>query len=211
MPDSPVSPELQQLMGDESQVAAVFWSYRDRLVKMVRYRLDSRLAGRIDPDDLLQEVWLDVRRRIDKYTSEPNVPFLLWLRQITAQVISSHHRHHLRTQKRDARREMSLPAEGNYFSGSVSIARHLVGSMSTPSRLVAKEELIEILIVTLNEMEEIDREIIVLRHFEELTNGEAAIELGIEPFTASKRYIRAMKRLTTAMQPVINDGTLDHE
>ena len=71
--------------------------------------------------------------------------------------------------------------------------------------------MIEILISTLDDLEEIDREIIVLRHLEELTNGEAAQELNIKPFAASKRYLRAMKRLATVMQPFMNDRGLGHE
>ena len=195
--------ELEKLRGSKSDVAEVFSTYRARLLKMIGYRLDSRLVGRVDPEDLLQEVWLAVERRIHEFTSKPQVPFVLWLRQLTSQVIVDNHRRHIETKKRDARLEISLPPSNNRYSDSISIARNLVAAMSTPSRQVAKEELIEILIQTLDQLEEIDREIIVLRHLEELTNSEAAQELQIKPFAASKRYLRAMKRLATVMQPVL--------
>ncbi|MEM7456759.1 MAG: sigma-70 family RNA polymerase sigma factor [Planctomycetota bacterium] len=197
-------PELEKLQGGDSNVAEVFSSYRDRLLKMIRYRLDTRLVGRVDPEDLLQEVWIDVQRRISEYNAKPNVPFLLWLRQLTTQVLAGTHRRHLGTKKRDASLERSMRPAGNKFTGSISIARNFVDSMETPSKVIAKEELIEILIKALDGMEEIDREIIMLRHLEELSNREAALELGIEAFAASKRYLRAMKRLTTAMGPVLN-------
>ena len=206
MPETEKQVVVNRLRQSDSSVAEIFSEHREKLAKMIRYRLDPRLVGRIDADDLIQEVWFDVQRRLNEYVAAPNVPFLLWLRQLTAQVISKTHRVHLKTQKRDVRREFPLASDPQQFSGSVSIARHLVAAISTPSRVVAREEMIEILVQTLNELEKIDREIILLRHFEELSNAEAAMELGIEPFTASKRYVRAMKRLTTSMSSFQSEG-----
>src|SRR5215831_13328022 len=97
------------LAGDESALAALFDGYRDRLRRMIRLRLDRRLSGRVDSSDVLQEAYLDVRKRIAEYARDPSsMPFHLWLRLIAGQRLTDVHRYHLGSQMRDAGMEVSL-------------------------------------------------------------------------------------------------------
>jgi RNA polymerase sigma-70 factor (ECF subfamily) len=108
--DSGVLDNLLQRVrrGDEQAVVALFTSYRDRLRRMVRLRLDRRLQGRIDPSDVLQDAYLDVAKRAGEYVANPSVPVFLWLRLITGQRLMALHRQHLGAQMRDAGQEVSL-------------------------------------------------------------------------------------------------------
>lgn len=195
MPENNNEQLVQKMRSGSEGIAEVFSLYRNQLLKTIRFRLDTRLAGRLDPEDLLQEVWFDIQRRADQFVQAPEVPVLLWMRSLCLQVIAGHHRSHLGTQKRNARLEQVFENNPNE---SASVAFHLADSLSTPSRIVAKNELTQKLTEILESLEPIDREIITLRHLEELSNQECAEILGVQSFTASKRYLRAMKRLASA-------------
>jgi RNA polymerase sigma-70 factor (ECF subfamily) len=185
----------QAKTGDQQALAALFARYRDRLRRMVRLRLDHRMAGRIDTSDVLQDAYLDVARRFPEYAAAPTVPFYLWLRALTGQRLVSLHRHHLGAQMRDAGQEVSLYHGALPAASSASLAQQLLAGLTSPTQAAIREEMRLRLQEALNGMDAIDREVVVLRHFEELTNVEAAAVLGIEPPAASKRYIRAIRRL----------------
>lgn len=203
------SEELDQLnSGGEQAVAELFSKYRDRLERMVSFRLDRRLYGRIDADDVLQEAYLEIARRIGDYLKDPYASFFVWARQITWQTLLMAHRRHLGVQKRDAGLEVALHRRGAGDATSMSLAAHLVAHLTSPSQAVIREERYAQLREALQKMDEIDREVLALRHFEHLGNNEVAEVLGIQPKAASNRYIRALKRLqevVTAM-PEILDG-----
>jgi RNA polymerase sigma-70 factor (ECF subfamily) len=181
--------------GDEKAVGALFERHRDRLRQMVRLRLDRRLSGRVDPSDVLQEAYLDLSRRISEYKANPAVPFFLWLRSLTGQRLVDLHRRHLGAQMRDAGQEVSLYRGVLPQASSVSLANQLLGRMTSPTHAAARAELQLRLQEALNTLDPLDREILVLRHFEELSNNEAAEVLGLQKSAASKRYIRAVVRL----------------
>jgi RNA polymerase sigma-70 factor (ECF subfamily) len=162
---------------------------------MVRFRLDRRLYGRIDPADVLQDAYLEVARRIEQYVADPPASFFVWARQITWQTLLMTHRRHLGAKRRDAGREVHLQNLMYDNTTSLSLAAQLIGQLTSPSQAAVREERCRQLHESLEAMEDIDREVLVLRHFEHLGNNEIAEILGIGPTAASNRYIRALKRL----------------
>lgn len=193
---------------DESGLAALFAQHRDRLWRTVRVRLDRRLVGRVDPDDVLQEAFLDASKRVGHYRPESGPPFL-WLRMIVGQTLADTHRRHLGTRARDAGREVAIAEpRGVPDATSACLAAELVAGLTSPSVAAMRAELAGLLESALEAMDPIDREVLVLRHFEELTNGEAAQVLGITGKAASIRYVRAAARLKTILAriPDFADG-----
>lgn len=181
--------------GDAQAQTQLFERFRRRLKKMVRLRLNRRLQGRIDDSDIVQDALLAASRRLPQYLENPQAPFFLWLRRITGDKLLETHRTHLGTQARDAEREVSLHRGALPPATSVSLAAQLVGRLTSPSQAAVKAEMRIQLQEALNSLDPLDREILALRHFEQLTNAEAAQELDLEPSAASKRYIRALARL----------------
>jgi RNA polymerase sigma-70 factor (ECF subfamily) len=179
--------------GDRDVLGRLFDQHRDRLRLLVQFRLDRRLAGRIDPSDVLQEAYLEAAGRFDAYLQDRSLPFFVWLRFLTAQRLLILHRHHLKAQARAAGREAHAPAGPE--APSASLADHLVRHSATPSQDAVLAEVRLRLQETLDQMNPLDREVLVLRHFEQLTNAEAARTLGIQEAAASQRYVRALKRL----------------
>lgn len=185
--------------GDESALLALFTRHRYRLKRMVKLRLDRRLQGRIDPSDVLQEAAIDVARRAREYLASPSMPAFLWLRWITGEKLLGLHRRHLGSGIRDAGLEVSLHHGALPQATSVSLAAMLLGRLTSPTRAAQRAELQLRLQDAINAMEPIDREILTLRHFEDLNNNETAQVLGISKTAASNRYIRALKRLKDAL------------
>ncbi|HUE69933.1 MAG TPA: sigma-70 family RNA polymerase sigma factor [Pirellulaceae bacterium] len=180
--------------GDQAALAGVFQQYRSRLRRMVQLRLDRRLQGRVDPSDVLQEAFLDISRRAVEYAQRADMPFFLWLRMMTGQKLLEVHRRHLGTQSRDAGREISL-CQSYPEVNSHLLASQLLGHFTSASHAAMRAEQQVRLEEILNNMEPIDREILTLRHFEELSNSEVAQVLEISKSAASNRYIRALMRL----------------
>ena len=186
--------------GSEEALAEVFSQFRERLRQIIRFRLDYRLAGRVSDSDVLQDTYLAAAKRLQHFGQQEGMPAFLWLRLVAAQQLVDLHRQHLQAEMRDARKEVSLAAQGPSPHTSLAIAAHLVASQTGVSEIVSRAESIQKLETTLNAMDAIDREVIALRHFEELSNIETAEVLKIEPSTASKRYVRAMSRLGDLMR-----------
>jgi RNA polymerase sigma-70 factor (ECF subfamily) len=181
--------------GDRQALAALFARYRGRLKRMVSLRLDRRLQGRLDPSDVLQEAYLDADRRADEYAADPAMPFFLWLRFLTGQRLLALHRRHLGAKMRDAGQEVSLYRGALPAASSAALAARLLGKLTSPSQAAIKTELKLRVQDALNGMDALDREVLSLRHFEQLTNGETALMLGLSPAAACNRYVRALERL----------------
>lgn len=200
-----VSPEIadelvtEMRSGSEEALATVFSHYRERLRRIIRFRLDYRIAGRVSDSDVLQETFIAAAKRLDHFSSKSDMSPFLWLRLVVGQQLVDLHRQHVQAELRDVRREVVLQ-QGPAPHTSMAIAAQLVGKMTAVSEVVQRAERIEKLEITLNQMDETDREVIALRHFEELSNIETARVLGIEPAAASKRYVRAMARLAELMK-----------
>lgn len=181
--------------GDGQALGTLFGRHQERLRRMVQLRMDHRLKGRLDPSDVLQETYLEVARCLADYLREPVLPFFLWLRFLTGKRLQFLHRHHLGTRMRDAGREISLHQGAFPQASSVSLAAQLLGRNTSPSQAAARAELQLRVQEVLNTMDPIDREVLVLRHFEQLTNAETARVLELSETAASNRFVRALKRL----------------
>jgi RNA polymerase sigma-70 factor (ECF subfamily) len=181
--------------GDQEALAQIYTRYRERLRRMVKLRLDRRLQGRIDASDILQDAYLDILRRAPEYAARPELPFFLWLRMVTGQKLLEVHRRHLQTKMRDVGQEVSLYQGALPQADSASLAAQLLGRLTSASHAAIRAELQIRLQEVLNSMDDLDREILALRHFEELNNGEIAAVLGLSKAAASNRYVRALKRL----------------
>lgn len=194
--------------GDETALADLFVHYRKRLGRMVQLRLDRRLQGRVDTSDILQESYLDVVQQFSSYLAKKEeMPFFLWLRLVAGQRLIRVHRQHLGAQMRDVGREVSLYRGALPEACSGSLALQLLGRFTTASQAAVRAEMQLELQEALNSMEAVDREVIALRHFEELTNGEVAQVMGLSKTAASNRYIRALGRLQSILESI--PGFLD--
>jgi RNA polymerase sigma-70 factor (ECF subfamily) len=151
---------------------------------------------------VLQEAYLDAARRLDEYLRQPVLPFFLWLRQLTALKLAEVHRRHLGTQLRDADREVTLHRGSLPMADSVSLAAQLLGTLTTPSQAVIKAETRLLVQEALNSMDPIDREVLALKHFEQLSNSEIAEVLGLSKAGAGSRYLRAIKRLREILSQI---------
>jgi RNA polymerase sigma-70 factor, ECF subfamily len=186
--------------GDEAALAEFWQRHRKRLRQMVRLRLDRRLQGRVDPSDVLQEAFIDLAERLPEYAREFALPPYLWSRLVTGQRLVEVHRRHLGTAMRDAGREVSLYRGALPQASSASLAGQLLGRFTTPSQAAIRAERQVQLQAVLNGMDPMDREILALRNFEELTNGEASAVLGLSKTATNNRYIRALGRLRDLLQ-----------
>jgi RNA polymerase sigma-70 factor, ECF subfamily len=188
------------IAGDHDALADLFSQHRDRLWRMVNFRLDPRLHGRVDADDVLQESWLAAIQRIEHFLADASRSIFVWFRLITSQTLIDVHRRHLGTQKRNAALEFSINRGWDSDSTSSALSFHLLGHLTSPSKAALRKELSSQLQQALVSMNEIDREVLALRHFEQLSNKETAQILGISDQAASDRYIRALRRLKHVLQ-----------
>jgi RNA polymerase sigma-70 factor (ECF subfamily) len=207
-------PETSELLeragqGDQQALGELFFRHRDRLRRLVQLRMDRRLQGRLDPSDVLQESYVEFARSLAQYLRNPELPFFLWLRCLTGRKLQALHRRHLGTRARDAGRELSLHRGPLPQASSVSLAAQLLGRYTTPSQAAIRAELQIRIQEALNRMDPMDREILALRHFEQLSNSEAAQVLGISETATSNRFIRALERLKKILTSV--PGLLEND
>lgn len=186
---------LRAAAGDPKSWGALLTRHRDRLRRVVAFRLDSRVRARVDPSDVLQDVFAEAAGHRADYLARPGAPFFLWLRGIAGNKLLELHRHHLGTRMRDARRELSLQPGGLPETTSAALAAQLLGHATGPSEAAARAEAKLRLQEALNAMDPLDREVLALRHFEQLSPAETAQVLGIKVKTAGSRYLRALKKL----------------
>jgi RNA polymerase sigma-70 factor (ECF subfamily) len=181
--------------GDGESLGPLLTRHEGRLRRMVAFRLDPRMQGRIDPEDVVQEVNLAAFEHLADYLGRPPMPFFLWLRGIAGNKLLELHRRHLGTPMRDARREVSLYRGALPGATSAALAAQLLGHQTRPSEAAARAEAKIRLQEALNGMDPLDREVLALRHFEHLTNAETARVLAISETAACNRYVRALERL----------------
>ena len=193
----------QAATGDDQAWAELIARHRDRLKQMVAVRMDHRLQGRIDPSDVIQEACLVASKQISNYAANPSLPFYLWLRWIAGQRLIDQHRRHLGAQIRGVNREVSLYHGRFPEATSEDLAAQLMGPLCSPSQEAIRIEQTIALQKAFESLEPIDREILALRHFEQLSNGEAATILGIDKSAASKRYGRALRHLKDMLLPIL--------
>jgi RNA polymerase sigma-70 factor (ECF subfamily) len=177
--------------GEHEAFDQLFRRYSDALRQAIRLRFDRRLQARLDVSDVLQETYLEAVRRLPDYLKRPDMPFGLWLRWLARDRLLELHRRHLGTDMRAVQRELPLlPADS-----SAQLLHTLGGKGPTPSQALAALEAAERLRTALAVLSEDEREVILLRHFECLSNREIAWLLSLSESAAHKRYIRALQRL----------------
>ena len=193
--------------GDKDALAELFVSFERRLRCMIELRLNPMLAGRASVSDIMQETYIDALNRVDHFVKNPEMPFYLWLRLIAGQRMVDDYRRHCGAEMRDVQRQVSLD-QASFSASSLCLARMLACGGESPSRAAMRKEDFALLEQALNSMDPLDREVLALRHFEELSNDEAAHVLGLKKAAASNRYVRALQRLRDilATMPGLNSS-----
>jgi RNA polymerase sigma-70 factor, ECF subfamily len=185
--------------GDRLALGELFQRHRDRLRRMVELRMDARLHGRIDASDVLQDGFLDLEKRVASYLNDPRLPVFLWLRMVVSDRLAQVHRQNLGTRMRDVSHEVSLYRDPLPQASSAALASMLLGRMTSPSNAAIRAEQVLQVQEAINSLEPLDREVVALRHFEQLSRAETAVVLGITEEAGAKRYIRALKKLKSIL------------
>ncbi|OYP30418.1 sigma-70 family RNA polymerase sigma factor [Rhodopirellula sp. MGV] len=203
MVDDPEQREIRTRLraGGQDVFAELFSDHRARLRKLLMHRVDMRLRARTDLSDILQEAYMDAFRRIEHFLKKPELSFYVWLRQITLQRLIDNHRAHLLAEKRSLRTEVSLSQSAYSSRTSHAWALQIVETQLSPSQVVMHDEMVARVERALDSMDQMDREVLVLRHFEELKNNEVAEVLDLSAAAASNRYVRALRRLREVVIP----------
>jgi RNA polymerase sigma-70 factor (ECF subfamily) len=185
--------------GDVAAWGALLSEHEARLVRMVEFRIDSRLRGRIDAADVVQEAFLEAAVHRTDFFRGSALPLYLWLRGLVGNKLLGLHRRHLGTRMRNAARDVALQGVATPHATSAALINQLTGHATRPSAAAMRGEQKQQLHDALDAIDPIDREVLALRHFEQLTNVEVASVLGIQERAAAKRYLRALKRLKTIL------------
>ena len=196
----PEADKTQELLanakeGSEEAIGKLLDRHRDALRRMVQMRLDRRIQRRVDVSDIVQEVLFEANRRLSKYLQDPKMPFHLWLRHMARDRIIDAHRRHRVSAKRSVDREKPLTSPANVDRSTMEIAAQLCDPAITPAAAATMHELARRFEAAIDELEERDREVLLMRHFEHLTNQEVAQALSLTEPAASMRYLRALRRL----------------
>lgn len=181
--------------GSDEAWVLLMGRHRRRLRQVIAIRLDARLAGRLDPSDVVQEVFVDAVGLLPMYVRDRKFAFALWLRFLAADRLIRLHRHHLGTRKRDAAREVSLSCGPSPEVSAIALADRLCAASEPPDADAIRAERVAAVQAAMGQLDPLDREVIALRHYEQLTAVEAAQVLGITSGAAAKRHFRAVRRL----------------
>ncbi len=200
-PDSDRTQELLKNAeeGDADAVNELMERHRESLRKMVQMRLDRAVSRRVDASDVIQEVLIEASQRLSDYIRDAKLPFHLWLRQLTKDHIINMYRRHRGTQKRSVDREEPLAAPATMDRSSFDLAAELRDSELTPAAANMRRELEKRFLGALDQLSDDDRDIILMRHYEHLTNSEVAKVLNTSPAAAGMRHLRALRRLRSML------------
>jgi RNA polymerase sigma-70 factor (ECF subfamily) len=172
----------------------VLIKHRDRLKRMVELRMNQRLQGRVDASDVIQDTFVEAARALESYLENPKISVFLWLRRLAGEKLIQAHRKHMGALKRSVQREQSIYG-GAPAATSMALAVHLSGNFTSPSQAAVKQESKDQLTEALEQMDEVDREILTLRHFEQLSSKETAAVMEMNYEAVKKRYFRALDKL----------------
>jgi len=192
--------------GDSGAVEDLLERHRPGLRRMVDARIDRRLERRVDASDIVQDVLLEASQRLEDYLRDPRLPFSLWLRQLAQDRVIDMHRRHRLAGRRSLDREQPIQS-GDDDNSSRELAIQLRDPELTPAAHALREELRDQFLKALGLMDETDREILMMRHFEQLSNSEAADLLGLSEPAAGMRHLRALRRL----RAILGDDSLGPE
>jgi RNA polymerase sigma-70 factor (ECF subfamily) len=208
-PDAEETQELlsQARAGQSAAISDLLDRHRDALRRMVALRMDRALQQRVDASDIVQDALIEANRRLPEYLKDPQLPFRLWLHQIARDRLIDAHRRHRVAARRSLDREQPLAARATLDHSTMDLAAQLCDRELTPAAAATRHELERRFQLALEELEENDREVILLRHFEQLSNQETAQALGLSEPAAGMRYLRAVRRLRALLQDPPSDAT----
>ena len=186
--------------GSEDAINNLLNRQRNVLRRQVQLRLDKRIRRRVGVSDIVQDVLIEANRRLDGYLENPKMPFSLWLRQMARDRMIDAHRRHRLTAKRSVDKEQPLMSPANLDRSSMELDPELIDPEPTPAAAATMKEVSRRVTASMQLLEDVDRDVITLRHFEHLTNGEVAKRLGVSEPAASMRYLRAVRRLRAVLQ-----------
>jgi RNA polymerase sigma-70 factor (ECF subfamily) len=203
-PDACETAQLLELArrGDPDARSRLLARHRDALRRLIGLRIDPALGRRVDASDIVQDVLLDADRRLVDYLAAEKMPFHLWLRCLARDRLIDAHRHHRRAQRRSLDREQAMPKTAWSDQSAVDLADLVRDRQATPAAAAIGRELELRFQAALDQLDDTDREIVLLRHFEQLTSSETAEVLGLSPAAAGMRYLRAMRRLRSLLDEV---------
>jgi RNA polymerase sigma-70 factor (ECF subfamily) len=200
-PNSPETEELlaQAKQGEPAAVDRLLDVHREPLRRMIGLRLDPALAGRVDASDIVQDVMLEASQRLRDYLRNPAMPFHLWLRHIAKDHMIDAHRRHRQAQRRSLDREQPIVPAALADRSSLELAGQFIDREITPASAAVRQELQRRMQEAIAALEDDDREVILMRHYEQLSNQEVAAALGLTEAAASMRHLRAVRRLRGAL------------
>lgn len=203
-PDAAETQALLERIGrsDEAAENRLWQGHREPVRRLVEMHLDRALRRRVDASDVVQDVLLKASRRLPEYLKSPTLPFHLWLRQIARDQIIEAHRRHRGAARRSLDRERPLAAAAFADRSSIELAAVLRDPQLTPAAAALRHELQRRFVEAIERLAETDREVILLRHAEGLTNSEVARLLGLSDAAAGMRYLRALRRLHAVLDEV---------
>lgn len=188
--------------GDAEAVNGLLERHREAIRRMIDQRLDRVVQQRVDASDIVQDVLIEANRRLGDYLTNPTMPFQLWLRHMARDRLIDAHRRHRVAASRSLDKEVSLEAAGAADRSRANLAGELADRELTPAAVATWRELERRFAAAVEQLEEDDRQIVLLRHFEHLTTAEAAEVLGLSKPAAGMRYLRAMRRLRVLLEGV---------
>jgi RNA polymerase sigma-70 factor (ECF subfamily) len=196
----PEQDQTQQLLadvrlGDADAINRLMDRHRDSIRRMVQMRLDHKIQRRVDVSDVVQDVLVEANRRLQVYLDNPVMSFHLWLRQIAKDRIIDAHRRHRGSAKRSVDREKPLAVQAADDHSTMQLLDQLRDPELTPAAAATQQEMARAVERSISELGDQDAEIIIMRHYEQLSNQEIAQALGLTEPAASMRYLRALRRL----------------
>ena len=200
----PSGPDTEALLAasDEDRgriLGEIFEAEKPRLLRTINLRMHPKVRTRVGASDVVQDAFVEIMKSVDGYVADPRMPFFLWMRRIVGQRLMKAHRFHLDAQRRDARQEERVERkmpDASTFAMVDFLADHQPSPLSAVAAGEARARLVDLL----EDMSETDREVLAMRHFEQMSNEEVAAELGLGKHAASKRYIRALQRLKALVE-----------
>jgi RNA polymerase sigma-70 factor (ECF subfamily) len=204
MPFWPNTGETEELLADAGRgrteaVNALLDRHREALRKLVQLRLDRAIARRVDASDIVQDVLLEANQRLADYLADPRMPFHLWLRHLAKDRLIEMHRQHRGAQRRSLDREQPLAGTAAADQSSFDLIGQLADQELTPAAANIRRELEARFLTAIDQLDDDDRDIILMRHFEQLGNAEAATALSLSPAAAGMRHLRALRKLRTIL------------
>ncbi len=193
--------------GNAEAINSLIERHRNSVRRMVQLRLDQKIQKRIDVSDIVQDVFVEASRRLQDYLVDPRMQFHLWLRQIALDRIIDAHRRHRGSAKRSVDREIPLIAPAADDHSTMELANQLRDPELTPAAAASRHEMTRLVEAAISKLDDTDGEVIMMRHYEQLSNQEVALALGLSEPAASMRYLRAMRRLRELLTEASQSGS----